>query len=93
MRFGEPHPFPVSGSPTGLSASGQQSYEGWSCRNRKSQISVHLDVWANWQQKARTYAIKERSRGPHSTTGRTMRAEAAFANCVHSIKYTQWFRR
>ena len=30
MRFGEPHPFPVSGSPTGLSASGQQSYEGWS---------------------------------------------------------------
>ena len=32
MWFGEPHPFPERGSPTGLSASGQQSYEGWSCR-------------------------------------------------------------
>ena len=32
MRFGEPHPFPKRGSPTRLSASGQQSYEGWSCR-------------------------------------------------------------
>jgi len=32
MWFGEPHPFPERGSPTGLSASEQQSYEGWSCR-------------------------------------------------------------
>jgi len=32
MCFGEPHPFPERGSPTKLSASGQQSYEGWSCR-------------------------------------------------------------
>ena len=32
MWFGEPHPFPERGSPTRLSASGQQSYEGWSCR-------------------------------------------------------------
>jgi len=32
MWFGEPHPFPEGGSPTRLSASGQQSYEGWSCR-------------------------------------------------------------
>jgi len=27
MWFGEPHPFPETGSPTGPSASGQQSYE------------------------------------------------------------------
>jgi hypothetical protein len=33
MWFGEPHPFPERGSPTRLSASGQQSYKGWSCRN------------------------------------------------------------
>ena len=32
MWFGEPHPFPERGSPTILSASGQQSYKGWSCR-------------------------------------------------------------
>ena len=32
MWFGEPHPFPERGSPTKLSASGQQSYEGCSCR-------------------------------------------------------------
>jgi len=32
MWFGEPHPFSERGSPTGMSASGQQSYEGWSCR-------------------------------------------------------------
>jgi len=32
MWFGEPHPFPERGSPTRLSASGQESYEGWSCR-------------------------------------------------------------
>ena len=32
MWFGEPHPFPERGSPTRLSASGQRSYEGWSCR-------------------------------------------------------------
>jgi len=31
MWFGEPHPFPERGSPTGLSASGQQRYKGWSC--------------------------------------------------------------
>ena len=33
MWFGEPHPFPERGSSTGLSASGKQSYEGWSCRS------------------------------------------------------------
>jgi len=33
MSFGEPHPFPERGSPTRLSTSGRQSYEGWSCRN------------------------------------------------------------
>jgi len=32
MWFGESHPFPERGSPTSLSASGQQSYTGWSCR-------------------------------------------------------------
>ena len=32
MWFGEPHPFPKRVSPTRLSTSGQQSYEGWSCR-------------------------------------------------------------
>jgi len=31
MWFGEPQPFPERVSPTGLSASGQQRYEGWSC--------------------------------------------------------------
>jgi len=31
MWFGEPHPFPERGLPTRLSASGQQSYDGWSC--------------------------------------------------------------
>ena len=31
MWFGESHPFSVRGSPTRLSASGQQSYKGWSC--------------------------------------------------------------
>jgi len=29
--IGEPHPFRERGSPTRLSASGQQRYEGWSC--------------------------------------------------------------
>ena len=33
MWFGEPHPFPGRGSPARLSASEQQSYEGWSCRS------------------------------------------------------------
>ena len=32
MWFGEPQPFPERGSPTGLSTSGQQSYEGWAFR-------------------------------------------------------------
>jgi hypothetical protein len=31
MWFGEPHPFPERGSPTILSMSGKQRYEGWSC--------------------------------------------------------------
>ena len=38
MWFGEPHPFPKRGSPTRLSVSGQQSYEGWSCRVRNSAL-------------------------------------------------------
>ena len=29
MWFGEPRPFPERGSPTRLSTSWQQSYEGW----------------------------------------------------------------
>jgi len=32
MWFGEQHPFPERGSPTGLSMLGQQSYEVWACR-------------------------------------------------------------
>jgi hypothetical protein len=32
MGFGELHPFPERGSPTRLSASGQESYEGLLCR-------------------------------------------------------------
>jgi len=32
MQFAEPHPFPERGSPTTLNASGQQSYDGRSCR-------------------------------------------------------------
>jgi len=32
MLFGEPHPFP-RGSPTRLSTSGRQSYEGLACRD------------------------------------------------------------
>ena len=39
MWFGEPHPSPVRGSPTRLSASGQQGYEGWSCRPKYSNIT------------------------------------------------------
>jgi len=35
MCFGEPHPFPERGSPTRLSASGKQSYEGWFWRVRE----------------------------------------------------------
>ena len=42
MWFGEPHPFPERGSPTRLGASGQQSYEGWSCRNTNTQIMQYL---------------------------------------------------
>jgi len=38
---GEPHPFPVRGSPTRVSASGQQIYEGWS--NRIS-INTHTII-------------------------------------------------
>jgi len=45
MWFGEPHPFPVRGSPTRLSASAQQSYEGWSCRLHKAaQKSLDIDT-------------------------------------------------
>ena len=40
MWFGEPHPFPERGSPTELSTSGQQSYEGWSYR-----ISSAIGPW------------------------------------------------
>ena len=43
MWFGEPHPFPERGSPTGLSTSGQQSYEGWSCRLCYSYNKNQLD--------------------------------------------------
>jgi len=34
MWFGEPHSFPETGSPTRLSTSGRQRYEGWSCIRR-----------------------------------------------------------
>ena len=50
MWFGEAHPFPERGSPTRLSASGQQSYKGWSCRIFVLTYSMVLSPsWeANW---------------------------------------------
>jgi len=39
MWFGEPHSFSERESPTRLSTSGQQSYEGWPCR------LISLQVW------------------------------------------------
>ena len=55
MWFGEPHPFPERGSPARLRASGQQSYEGWSCRvlspipegNKleRPRITFYQDLW------------------------------------------------
>jgi hypothetical protein len=50
---------------------------------------AHRNMWASWQQMARTCATKERPRGPYSTTCRTIRAAAAFANGVHTIEITQ----
>jgi len=32
MWLRDPHPFPIRGSPTGLSIAAQRSYNGWSCR-------------------------------------------------------------
>jgi len=51
MWFGEPHPFPERGSPTRLSASGQQSYEGWSCRKysvENTEINEYFYDFKNW---------------------------------------------
>ena len=48
MWFGEPHSFPVKGSPTRLSVSGQQSYEGWSCTvdlSKTWRLAVELTQW------------------------------------------------
>ena len=45
MWFGEPHPFPERGSPTRLSASGQQSYKGWSCRVSFHQSFLHIYIY------------------------------------------------
>jgi hypothetical protein len=51
MWFGEPHPFPERGSPTLLSTSGQQRYEGWWCRsfffNTLRNLCVFKVIW--WQ--------------------------------------------
>ena len=45
MCFGEPHPFPERRSPTRLSASGQRSYEGWSCRTwNRSLICITITL-------------------------------------------------
>ena len=43
MWFGEPHPFPERGSPTGLGVWRQQSYEGWSCRTYHSATHVVIN--------------------------------------------------
>jgi len=48
MWFGEPHPFPVRGSPTRLSTSEQQRYEGWSCTvdlSKTCRLAVELTQW------------------------------------------------
>ena len=43
MWFGEPLPFPERGSPNRLRASGQQSYEGWSCRlSRRNRFLCYI---------------------------------------------------
>jgi len=47
MWFGEPHPFPERESPTRLSASGQQSYEGWSCRTDMTNLIVTFRNFSN----------------------------------------------
>jgi len=47
MWFGEPNPFPERGSPTILSTSGQQRYEGWSCRT----CCLHLQDWSGYSTK------------------------------------------
>jgi len=50
MWFGEPHPFPERGSPTGLSASEQRSYKGWSCRTKFwSFLAQFLFEWETFQ--------------------------------------------
>jgi len=44
MWFGEPHPFPERGSPNRLSASGQQNYKGWSCRDLSNVFQQRANI-------------------------------------------------
>ena len=59
MWFGERHPFPERRSPTRLSASGQQRYEGWQCRARnkkkpgrpKKKLTIWTQLYSMRKQK------------------------------------------
>ena len=59
--MGESHPFPERGSPNRLSASGQQSYEGWSCRvliYTHSYIYIYIYTYT-YKQKHINIALKK----------------------------------
>jgi len=74
MWIGEPHPFPERGSPTGLSASGQQSYEGGSCRTSHQKYAALLNESYEIQQTFIVQVYRVRS--------------ATWAtNIIYSIKY------
>jgi len=68
MWFGEPHPFPERGSPTGLSATGQQSYEGWSLDRGQlvnfTPRTLYAHVKTPWNPLKRTLG------GPHNRSVR-----------------------
>jgi len=66
MWFGEPHPFPERGSPTRLSASGQQSYEGWSCRTNTGIWDKFVGTRTHSQLASHTCHFRHFS-GPSST--------------------------
>ena len=76
MWFGEPHPFPERGSPTRLRASGQQSYEGRSCRTLcKLKSTGHLKLQCNSQSTSASVVINTLSmihEGRHKSTYRTL---------------------
>jgi len=70
--FGEPHPFPERGSPTSLSASVQQRYEGWSFRMLATRVRCIIQhVWCTqWLDALRTQIrnTREREKKVHTDT-------------------------